>query len=89
LAVFAVKCPIRGECYQSLKRDLMGCEEGLVVEGLRLFSMDGEDKQAEVCLMLAFEHSAEEQMLLMKRAKECCEAYGISEVIIQIRYEIK
>ncbi|MBQ9768183.1 MAG: cation transporter [Lachnospiraceae bacterium] len=88
-AVLAVKSPLSAECYLRLKKDLAGCENGMLVEELRIFSMDGEDRLAEVCLLLDTDRSAEEQTLLMKRAKECCEAYGICQTIVQMRYEIK
>lgn len=88
-AVFSMRCPLSPENCQRLRENLVQCDEGVILEELRVFSMDGEDCQAEVCLLLTVERSAEEQGLLLKRAMECCETYGICQTIVQMRYEIK
>jgi hypothetical protein len=48
--------------------------------------MDGEDKNAEVCLVVYEEIAAEDMMQLFFRVKKCCAEYGIGQTVIQIRY---
>ena len=59
-----------------------------VLEHLRLFSMDGEDKNAEVCLVLYEEISTADVMRLYEQVGKCCREFGISQAVIQIRYEV-
>lgn len=88
-AVFAVRCPLSEEQYQRLLDSLGSCKEEVEVGELRVFSMDGEDRQAEVCIILFGEYPAEEQMLLVKQVKECCESYGISHAVVEVRYQLR
>ena len=88
-AVLAMKTPLDTVRYQRLQRDLEQCGVALFAENVRVFSMDGEDAHAEVCLVLDTERSAEEQELLRKRVTECCEAHGICKTVVQMRFELK
>ena len=59
-----------------------------VLEDLRVYSLDGEDKNAEVCLVLYEEVPAEDFLHLERQTRNCCEEFGITRVLVQIRYEI-
>ncbi len=86
-AILTVHSPMDAEEYRRLCAALAELNAFGGVEALRTYSMDGEDKNAEVCLVLYEEISAEDMQLLFAQVKECCKAFGIQETIVQFRYE--
>ncbi len=86
-AVLAVRSPLKAEDYDSLKGELEGCEPFARLENLRLYSISGEDKNAEVFFKLTGECQAKEHEQLFEKAEECCKRYGIEQVFIQARYK--
>ncbi len=86
--VITVRSPLGVKEYRELQERLGGVNSVGVLEGLRLYSMDGEDKNAEVCLVLYEEISAADMMQLYERVRECCRESGIFQTVIQIRYEV-
>jgi len=87
VSIITVRSPLEIEEYRELKRQLNGLYEFGKVEELRLYSMDGEDRWGEVCFVMEEELSAEDTMFLFSDTKECCEEFGISGIVIQVRYE--
>lgn len=87
-AVITVRSPLEIKEYRMLQERLTELNSFGIVEELSLFSMDGEDKNAEVCLVLYEEISPEDMMLLFSAVTACCKEYGIGRVVIQFRYEI-
>lgn len=86
-AVLTARCPLSTGQYLQLRKALEGCAEAVLLQELRLFSMDGEDKQAEVRLQVLADHSVEEQAFLVRRVRDVCVNYGISHVIVELYYE--
>lgn len=85
-AVLTLRSPLTKEAYQKLEEEIRQYLEMGELEALRLYSMDGEDKRAEVEVVLFEELSAEEQDLLLVRIKDCCETYGVSHTMLQVSY---
>lgn len=86
-AVLAVRSPLKPEEYNRLREALDGCAPSAVLENLRLYSISGEDKNAEVFFQLTGECQAREHEELFQKAEECCKSYGIGQVFVQIRYK--
>lgn len=87
-AVITVRSPIEKQEYFELRERLTELNEYGGLEALRIFSMSGEDRNAEVELVLYEEISAEDMMLLYEQVKACCRGYGIKKTVIQICYEV-
>ena len=85
--VLTVRSPLSETEYKQLWQQLDALNEFGRLEKLRLFSMDGEDRNGEVCLVLYEEIGGEDMMLLFFKAQECCEKFGILQPVIQFRYE--
>lgn len=86
--IITLRSPLAVQEYRKLQEALTERNTVGVLEELRVYSMDGEDKNAEVCLVLYEEVSAEDLMQLDRQTRSCCEAFGISKAVVQIRYEI-
>ena len=87
-AIITVRSPLEPHEYRELKARIDGLNGVGVLEDLRLFTMDGEDKNAEACLVLYEEISAEDMMQLFLQVKKSCEDFGIGHTVIQVRYEV-
>lgn len=87
-AIITVRSPLELREYRELKVRIDGLNAVGVLEDLRLFTMDGEDRNAEVCLVLYEEISVEDMMHLYLQVKKCCEDVGIGHTVIQVRYEV-
>ena len=83
-----MRSPLEPHEYRELKARIDGLNGVGVLEDLRLFTMDGEDKNAEACLVLYEEISAEDMMQLFLQVKKSCEDFGIGHTVIQVRYEV-
>lgn len=88
IAIITVRSPLELRDYRRLKERIDGLNEVGVLEELCLFTMDGEDKNAEVCMVVYEEIAAEDMMGLFSKVKKCCEEYGIGRTVIQVRYEV-
>lgn len=86
--VLTVRSPLEETEYRSLWEQLERVNEFGGVEELRLFSMDGEDRNAEVGMVLYEEISAEDMRCLFEAVKRCCEEFAITKTVIQFRYEV-
>jgi len=86
--IITLRSPLTLREYRDLQEALTQLNALGVVEELRVYSLDGEDKNAEVCLVLYEEVAAEDLMQLDMQTRRCCESYGIAEAVIQVRYEI-
>ena len=73
--------------YRELRERIDNLNEVGVLEELRLFTMDGEDKNAEVCLVIYEELGTEDMIQMVSGVKKCCAEYGIAHPVIQVRYE--
>lgn len=87
-AIITVRSPLESKEYRRLQERLGELNFVGVLEEVRLYSMDGEDKNAEVCLVLYEEIGVEDLMQLDRQTRMCCEEYGISRVVVQIRYDV-
>lgn len=87
-AVITVRSPLEIKEYGMLRKRLTELNSFGIVEELCLFSMDGEDRNAEVCMVLYEEISTEDMNRLFSEVNVCCREYGIGRVVIQLRYEI-
>ncbi len=87
-AVITVRSPFETEEYRKLQERLSEQNFAGVLEEVRLYSMDGEDINAEVCLVLYEEIGAEDMIQLYQGALNCCRDFGVSRTVVQIRYEI-
>ena len=87
-SIITVCSPFDVREYRNLQERLEGLNSVGVLEQLRLFSMDGEDKNAEVCLVLYEEISVEDMIRLYEQVGKCCKEFGILQTVIQIRYEV-
>ncbi len=87
VCIITVRSPLEKEAYRELKGRLNELNEFGSLEELRIYSMDGEDRWGEVCFVMYEELSAEDTMILFSDTRECCEEFGISKVMIQVRYE--
>ena len=87
-AVLTLRSPLTEEEYRSLKKEIVLHIGAGALESLRLYSMDGEDKRAEVTVILFEEISADEQDLLLTQITDCCGMYGICQTMVQIGYRI-
>lgn len=87
VAIITVKSPLEVREYRQLRDRLDRLNEVGVLEELRLFTMDGEDKNAEVCMVIYEELATEDMMRFFSRVNECCEKAGIGHTVIQVRYE--
>lgn len=85
--VLTVRSPLADKEYHLLKEELENCVPFGRLENLRLYSMDGEDRNAEVFFCLSAGCSAAEHGILLKKAEECCKRYGIDQVIVQVCYQ--
>lgn len=88
LGVLTVRCPLTEQEYRRLWEQLDALNEFGGVEALRLYSMDGEDKRAEVYMVFYEEIGTDDGIVLFSEVGECCKKSGISETVIQFRYEI-
>ncbi len=86
--IITLRSPLDEREYRKLQEALTALDFVGVLEELRLYSMDGEDKNAEVCLVLYEEMAAEDMMQLEKQTRACCKVFGISQAVVQIRYEV-
>ena len=86
-AIITVHSPMEHGEYRMLCVKLEEINEFGGLEAVRVYSMDGEDRNAEVCLVLYEEISAEDMMLLFRQAEQCCREFGIGQSVIQFRYE--
>lgn len=86
-AIITVRSPLGAEEYRKLKDSLDRINEVGGLEELRLFTMDGEDINAEVCLVIYEELGTEDMMQLFLRVRKRCEEEGIGHTVIQVRYE--
>lgn len=86
--IITLRSPLTLREYRDLQEALTQLNALGVVEELRVYSLDGEDKNAEVCLVLYEEVAAEDLMQLDMQTRRCCESYGIAKAVIQVRYEI-
>ena len=87
-AIITVRSPLEVGEYRELGERIEQMNEVGVLEELRLFTMDGEDKNAEVCLVVYEELATEDMMQLFSGVKMCCEEKGIGHTVIQVRYEV-
>lgn len=87
IAIITVRSPLGAEEYRKLKDSLDRINEVGGLEELRLFTMDGEDINAEVCLVIYEELGTEDMMQLFLRVRKRCEEEGIGHTVIQVRYE--
>lgn len=86
-AIITVRSPLVEGEYRKLWEQVEQLNEVGGLEELRLFTMDGEDKNAEVCLVIYEELGTEDMMQLLSGVKKCCGEYGIGHTVIQVRYE--
>ncbi len=86
-AIITVRSPLESREYRELRERIDRLNEVGVLEELRLFTMDGEDKNAEVCLVIYEELGTEDMVQLFSQVKKCCEGFGIGRTVIQVRYE--
>lgn len=86
-AIITMRSPLEKEQYQRLRRKLERECAPATVEAVRLFVMDTDDIKGEILLCLCEDISPEEHRLLLKRVRECCEAYHFLQPVVQIRYE--
>ncbi len=87
-AVITVRSPLEKREYFELQEQLEQLNEFGSLEELRVFSMNGEDRYGEICMVLYEEIPVEDRMLLHEQVKECCRLHGIYQTVIQIRYEV-
>jgi len=85
--ILTVRSPLSMKEYHKLQEQLTAINEFGSVEALRVYSMDGEDKNAEVCLVLYEELPAEDMEALYHQVSRCLRQTGIGQSMIQIRYE--
>lgn len=85
-AVLTLRSPLTEELYQKLEEEIKQYLGHGELEALRLYSMDGEDKRAEVEIVLFEEISVAEQKILLVWIKDCCKKYGVSHTILQVGY---
>ncbi len=86
-AIITVRSPLEAGEYRELRGQIDRLNEVGVLEELRLFTMDGEDKNAEVCLVIYEELGTEDMMQLLSGVQMCCTGAGIGHTVIQVRYE--
>ncbi len=86
--IITLRSPLELWEYRRLQEALTELNAVGVVEELRVYSLDGEDKNAEVCMVLYEEVGTEDLMLLDRQTRMCCGTFGIGKVMMQIRYEI-
>lgn len=87
-AIITVRSPLELKEYRELKTRIDGMNPVGVLEDLRLFTLDGEDKNAEICLVLYEEVPAEDMIQLYLQVQKSCEEFGIGKTVIQVRYEV-
>lgn len=87
-SVLTVRSPLEKREYFELRERLTELNAFGNLEALRVFSMNGEDRNAEAELVLYEEISPEDMMLLYEQVKDCCKEYGIEQTVLQIRYEV-
>lgn len=88
VAIITVRSPLERQEYRRLREQLEMLNAVGVLEELRLFSMDGEDKNGEICFVLYEEISAEDMMVFHAQIQETCAGFGISRTVVQFRYEV-
>jgi len=86
--IITVRSPLVIKEYRELREQLAELNEFGGVEALRVCTMDGEDRNAEVCLVLYEEIAAEDMMNLFSQVSQCCKEFRIKQSVIQIRYEV-
>lgn len=87
VAIITVRSPLEEGEYRKLRERIEQLNEVGVLEELRLFTMDGEDKNAVVCLVIYEELGTEDTMQLFFAVRKCCEKAGVGHTVIQVRYE--
>lgn len=86
--IITLRSPLDTADYRKLQKRLTELHFAGVLEELRLYSMDGEDKNAEVCMVLYEETAAEDLMELDAQTRACCGEFGISRTMLQIRWKV-
>ena len=86
-AIITVRSPLETEKYRELWSRIERLNDVGVLEDLRLFTLDGEDKNAEICLVIYEELGTEEMMQLFLEVQKCCGEAGVGHTVIQVRYE--
>ena len=86
--IITVQSPLTEKEQGELTERLEELNEFGSVEALRVFTMDGQDRKAEVCLVLYEEITPEDMMLMHGQAERCCREFGIGQSLIQFRYEV-
>lgn len=86
--IITLRSPLELREYRQLRDILTELNAVGVVEDLRVYSLDGEDICAEVCLVLYEELVTEDLIQLDMQTRRCCREFGIVNAVVQIRYEI-
>lgn len=86
-SVFAVRSPLNAEEYSMLQKELAEAVSSGRLENLRLYSIGGEDRNAEVFFEVTGGCSAAAHEELLKKTEECCKKYGIEQAAVQVRYK--
>ncbi|MBR6536821.1 MAG: cation transporter [Lachnospiraceae bacterium] len=84
--IITFRSPLELQEYRKLQAALAELIDAGAVEELRIYSMDGEDKNAEVCVVLYEEMGREDLIQLDMQTRMCCKSYGISKTVVQLRY---
>ncbi len=84
--IITLKSPLELREYRELQEALAELIDVGTVEELRIYSMDGEDKNAEVCVVLYEEMGREDIIQLDMLTRRCCASYGIAKVVLQLYY---
>ncbi|MBQ8798341.1 MAG: cation transporter [Lachnospiraceae bacterium] len=87
--IITVRSPFEENEYHVIRNRMDGLNRFGKVETLRFYSMDGEDRWGEVGLVLYEEIPAEDVMVLFSEVRMCCESFGVTQVLIQFRYEVE
>ena len=84
--IITLRSPLEVQEYRKLQAALAELIDAGAVEELRIYSMDGEDKNAEVCVVLYEEMGREDLIQLDMQTRRCCETFGIERVLVQLCY---
>lgn len=86
-SVLTVRSPLGKTEYRMLWEKIDGLNGVGTVEDLRVFTLDGEAMQGEVCLVLFEPVECYDLADLFDVVRECCRESGLERTVIQIRYE--